>query len=160
MDLLWAGWRSEYVRSVDDAPGPCLFCRLPDEPDEESLILERGDLAFSVLNRFPYSTGHLMVSQYRHAGGLGDLTEAEQAEIWRLLDRARDKGLNIDLQSAQFLAERTEGNLLAADQELEKLSIRFAQQSEIDFETIAASVAESSGGSEVSPAVLVSEPAW
>jgi len=61
-----------------------------------------------------------------------------------LLHRARDKGLNIDLQSAQFLAERTEGNLLAADQELEKLSIRFADQAEIDFETIAASVAESS----------------
>jgi len=61
-----------------------------------------------------------------------------------ILNRARDKGLNIDLQSAQFLAERTEGNLLAADQELEKLSIRFADQAEIDFETIAASVAESS----------------
>jgi DNA polymerase-3 subunit delta len=61
-----------------------------------------------------------------------------------LLHRANGKGLNLDLQSALFLAERTEGNLLAADQELEKLSIRFADQSEIDFETIAASVSESS----------------
>ncbi len=61
-----------------------------------------------------------------------------------LLQRAHGKGFNLDLQSALFLAERTEGNLLAADQELEKLSIRFADQSEIDFETIAASVSESS----------------
>ena len=60
-----------------------------------------------------------------------------------LLQRARDKGLSIDLQSAQFLAERTEGNLLAADQELEKLSLRFSDQETIDFEAIETSVAES-----------------
>jgi hypothetical protein len=57
--------------------------------------------------------------------------------------RARGKGLNIDAQSAQFLAERTEGNLLAADQELEKLSIRFAGQDAVDFATIEDSVARS-----------------
>lgn len=60
-----------------------------------------------------------------------------------VLQRARSKGLNIDSQSAQFLAERTEGNLLAADQELEKLSIRFADLDSIDFDTIENSVAQS-----------------
>ncbi len=60
-----------------------------------------------------------------------------------LIQRARSKGMTIDAQSAQFLAERTEGNLLAADQELEKLSIRFAERSEIDFATIEDSVAQS-----------------
>jgi DNA polymerase-3 subunit delta len=60
-----------------------------------------------------------------------------------LLQRARGKGFSIDLQSAQFLAERTEGNLLAADQELEKLSLRFSDQEVIDFEAIETSVAES-----------------
>ncbi|MDH3221694.1 MAG: DNA polymerase III subunit delta [Gammaproteobacteria bacterium] len=60
-----------------------------------------------------------------------------------LLQRARSKGLVIDAQSAQFLAERTEGNLLAADQELEKLSIRFADRGEIDFATLEDSVAQS-----------------
>jgi DNA polymerase-3 subunit delta len=60
-----------------------------------------------------------------------------------LLQRARGKGFSIDPQSAQFLAERTEGNLLAADQELEKLLLRFSGRQEIDFETIETSVAES-----------------
>ena len=60
-----------------------------------------------------------------------------------LLQRASKKGLAIDLQSAQFLAERTEGNLLAADQELEKLSIRFADRDSIDFDSIEESVAQS-----------------
>jgi ATP adenylyltransferase len=90
MEMLWAGWRSDYVRSIDDDhQGPCLFCSLPGETDEEALILERGEVAYSVLNRFPYSTGHLMVSQYRHAGGLGDIDTVERAEMWSLLDRAR-----------------------------------------------------------------------
>ncbi len=57
--------------------------------------------------------------------------------------RARSKGLTIDLQSAQFLAERTEGNLLAADQDLEKLSLRFSDHPNPDFDTIEASVAQS-----------------
>jgi DNA polymerase-3 subunit delta len=60
-----------------------------------------------------------------------------------LLQRAQGKGFSIDPQSAQFLAERTEGNLLAADQELEKLSLRFSGQQMIDFKTIETSVAES-----------------
>ena len=60
-----------------------------------------------------------------------------------LIQRARSKGFTIDGQSAQFLAECTEGNLLAADQELEKLALRFSGEDRIDFETIEASVAQS-----------------
>jgi DNA polymerase-3 subunit delta len=60
-----------------------------------------------------------------------------------LLQRARSKGIGIDAQSAQFLAECTEGNLLAADQELEKLALRFGKQDRVDFETIQNSVAQS-----------------
>jgi DNA polymerase-3 subunit delta len=60
-----------------------------------------------------------------------------------LMQRARGKGIGIDVQAAQFLAQCTEGNLLAADQELEKLAVRFAGQDFIDFETIQDSVAQS-----------------
>ncbi len=60
-----------------------------------------------------------------------------------LSQRARSKGFSIDNQAAQFLAVCTEGNLLAADQELEKLSIRFSGQDSIDFDTIQTSVSQS-----------------
>jgi len=61
-----------------------------------------------------------------------------------IVGRAAQKSLSIDIESASFLAERTEGNLLAADQELEKLSIRFSGDSQPDFEAIQESVAQSS----------------
>ena len=60
-----------------------------------------------------------------------------------LRQRAGRKGFSIDNQAARFLALCTEGNLLSADQELEKLSMRFAGKDSIDFETIQASVAQS-----------------
>ena len=60
-----------------------------------------------------------------------------------LQQRARAKGFDIDAQSAQFLAECTEGNLLAADQELEKLAVRFVDVESIDFDTVQSSIAQS-----------------
>ena len=77
----------------------------------------------------------------------GRIFELRPVGLERLADwlqqRAAGKGLQIDAQSAQFLAERTEGNLLAADQELEKLKLRFAGLEMVDFASIEDSVAQS-----------------
>ncbi len=50
--------------------------------DEELHIVARGNLAFVILNAFPYNTGHLMVAPNRHAGELDELTHEEFDEIW------------------------------------------------------------------------------
>lgn len=89
MERLWAGWRSTYVTSLSEPPGDCLFCRLPSEPDAESLIVIRGTEAYVVLNRFPYTTGHVMVAPYRHADEPDHLTEDEVRDLWSLLGRIR-----------------------------------------------------------------------
>ena len=87
-------------------------------------------------------------SWFKRVQQAGEIVELKPVYLNQLSDwimqRARQKSLHIDAQSAAFLAERTEGNLLAADQELEKLSIRFADASELTFETIEQSVAQSS----------------
>jgi ATP adenylyltransferase len=75
---LWAPWRLQYIEHADDARG-CIFC----EPDEE-LVLHRGERAFALLNRFPYTAGHLMVAPVRHVGEFGALTDGEALEIHRL----------------------------------------------------------------------------
>jgi ATP adenylyltransferase len=90
MDIIWAGWRAAYVKGADIRDGAdCVFCALPGHDDETSLILERGEHVYSVLNRFPYTTGHLMVMPYRHVAGMGDLDDDEKREVWELLDRGR-----------------------------------------------------------------------
>jgi ATP adenylyltransferase len=83
-DMLWAGWRSEYVSSEEE-PDNCLFCRLPDGPDRDSLLVERGSQAFTALNRYPYTTGHVMVAPYRHIGRPDELTVDEQRDLWLLV---------------------------------------------------------------------------
>ena len=80
---LWAPWRLEYIQSVDDQPG-CVFCLAQEGEDAETLVVRRGGLAFALLNRFPYSSGHFMVAPYRHVGVYGELTNDEVLEIHRL----------------------------------------------------------------------------
>ena len=71
---LWAPWRLEYIEA-DETPR-CIFC----DPDE-SLVVHRGELAFVLMNRFPYTSGHLMVAPLRHEGQFAGLTDAEALEI-------------------------------------------------------------------------------
>jgi len=91
MDVLWAGWRSAYMSEVQEGveTEACLFCELPAAADDDAYIVERGEKAYAVLNLYPYTSGHLMITPFRHVGAPGDLTAAEQGDIWRLLSRAQ-----------------------------------------------------------------------
>ncbi len=80
---LWAPWRLEYIKQADEQPG-CVFCLALDATDEEGLVVHRGEHAFVVLNKYPYSSGHLMVAPVRHVGGFGELADREALEIHRL----------------------------------------------------------------------------
>jgi len=83
---LWAPWRLEYIAQADEQES-CVFCEAAAGDDEEKLVVHRGDHAFVVLNKFPYSSGHLMVAPYRHVGDFGDLTDEEALEVHRLAER-------------------------------------------------------------------------
>jgi ATP adenylyltransferase len=80
---LWAPWRLEYITSADEETG-CIFCRAAEAGDEDGFVVKRGDLAFVLLNKFPYASGHLMIAPYRHEGEFGELTSEEALEIHRL----------------------------------------------------------------------------
>ncbi len=69
---LWAPWRLEYIKRADEEEG-CFFCHAAEGPDEEGLVVHRGQRAFVVLNKFPYSSGHLLVAPLRHIGDFGEL---------------------------------------------------------------------------------------
>jgi ATP adenylyltransferase len=88
MERLWAGWRSSYLETADDAvaPGPdgCVFCGLlaSGRPDEETHVVWRSPLVVAILNAFPYGSGHLLVMPSRHVGDLADVAGEERAAMW------------------------------------------------------------------------------
>ncbi len=85
MDRVWAPWRMEYITSTKK-PGDnkCFLC-LDGSTDDESLVLGRHGKAFVIMNRFPYTNGHIMVVPVRHTGLMEDLTEDELLDMMRLV---------------------------------------------------------------------------
>jgi ATP adenylyltransferase len=80
---LWAPWRLEYVQQADETGG-CVFCAAAEGDDEEYLVVHRGEHAFVLLNKFPYSSGHLLIAPVRHEGELAGLDDVEALELHRL----------------------------------------------------------------------------
>ena len=81
---LWALWRLEYIQQADEQEG-CIFCRAAAADDEEGLVVGRGARTFAMLNKFPYSSGHLMVAPYRHVSDFAELSDEEALEAHRLV---------------------------------------------------------------------------
>jgi ATP adenylyltransferase len=101
---LWAPWRLTYVTGPR-APG-CVFCRAAEAGDDRtSLIVRRMPLAYVMLNRFPYNSGHVMVVPLRHVARLDGLTGEESQALMALttaaiqgLERAMSpEGFNVGL---------------------------------------------------------------
>ena len=90
MEHLWSPWRMKYLQGEPGgAPGGCIFCDKPTQQrDPENLIVRRGQLAFVILNRYPYNNGHLMVVPYAHASSLEDLQAPALTEIMLLTQQA------------------------------------------------------------------------
>ncbi len=61
-----------------------MFCRALDGDDEGALVVHRGERAFVLLNKFPYTSGHLMVAPARHLDDLAALEPDEVVELHRL----------------------------------------------------------------------------
>jgi ATP adenylyltransferase len=89
MDRLWSPWRMEYIQATKDEAedAPCIFCRIRDGEESER-VLVREDLAYVVLNKYPYNPGHVLVVPNRHVGDLGELKDDENLALQRLLQRS------------------------------------------------------------------------
>lgn len=98
MERIWAPWRIEYI--LGPKPDECIFC-LPESrnEDRQRYILYRGRLSFIIMNKFPYSNGHLMVTPYRHVFSITELNSNETHEVMDLVKWSTDilqKALNPD----------------------------------------------------------------
>jgi|SRR5215207_7440394 len=80
---LWAPWRLEYVSQADELVG-CPICAEAAGEVEETLVVHRGTHALAFLNKYPYSSGHLILAPYAHVGELDELGDESALEIHRL----------------------------------------------------------------------------
>lgn len=91
MERIWSPWRMAYIQAAKEQSedGGCIFCDLPAEGDDvRTMILARGELAFVIVNSFPYNPGHLMVAPFRHVGAFTSLEAAELADVDALVARS------------------------------------------------------------------------
>jgi ATP adenylyltransferase len=92
MDYLWTPWRYQYVTKAGETD-ECVFCAAGRSSDDRSnLVIHRGTHNFVILNRFPYTSGHLMVVPYAHVATLEEVPDEALVEMARLA-RAAEKSL-------------------------------------------------------------------
>jgi ATP adenylyltransferase len=75
--------------TANDRPHGCFLCDVPGQTcDAENLLLYRGILAFVVMNRYPYATGHLLIAPYEHTADFPALPAATATELTALTQRS------------------------------------------------------------------------
>jgi len=119
MDYLWTPWRYRYIAdaSKDDR---CIFCdALAMGDDSKSLIVHRGRKNFIILNRFPYTTGHVMIVPFAHQGELTDCDADTLAEMMQLAQRVaaalaanyKPEGYNLGMNLGRCAGAEVTGHL-------------------------------------------------
>lgn len=87
MKFLSAPWRWNFITRIGKKEG-CVFCEALTLPEDQSLICYRGTDFFVILNKFPYSTAHLMVVPYLHLDVPEKLEPEKAIELWQLQNRS------------------------------------------------------------------------
>ena len=89
MDYIWTPWRYQYMKEAASGNQPeCIFCEaVARDKDAETLIVHRGKKAFVILNRFPYTSGHVMIVPYAHVAELNLCEAATLNEMMQLSKR-------------------------------------------------------------------------
>jgi len=91
-ERLWTPHRMVYIggenKPADSTAARCPFCQAPAGDDADGLVVHRGDLAYVVLNLYPYSPGHVLVCPYRHVADYTELTADETVELATLTQTA------------------------------------------------------------------------
>ena len=88
MKRIWSPWRMKYIEGHGKEEG-CIFCNaLAKADNDENLIIKRGELAFVILNLYPYTSGHIMVAPMAHQPSLEFLDPASRAEMMELVSQS------------------------------------------------------------------------
>ena len=133
-EQIWAPWRLAYItredegaqpdhrelRFLPDAEPSCFLCQaVADADDRRRYVVHRGKRSITVLNRYPYNNGHLLLAPCVHRARLDQLTGPEQAELTEVTTRLvglleevlSPHGFNIGLNLGQAAGAGLPGHL-------------------------------------------------
>ncbi len=135
-ERLWAPWRLAYVQGdkkeqetetdaqlldfLPDADPECFICQaVVDSADSQRLVVCRTERTITILNRYPYNNGHLLIAPHRHRGRLDELTAEEQLALIQEIDRMlrllekvlRPQGFNVGLNLGHAAGAGLPGHL-------------------------------------------------
>jgi ATP adenylyltransferase len=121
MDYLWTPWRYHYMeQAASGKQPPCIFCDAASRTDDEvTLVVHRGTTSFVILNRYPYTSGHVMVVPYAHVAQLALCaaeTLAEMMQFAQRVERAfhseyRPDGMNFGMNLGRAAGAGVTGHL-------------------------------------------------
>jgi len=111
MDYIWTPWRYHYMKQAEANKLPqCIFCDAANRNDDhETLVVYRGKKVFIILNRYPYTSGHVMIVPYAHVGDLSSADPEALAEMMQLAQRVegafranyKNDGMNVGMNLAR-----------------------------------------------------------
>jgi ATP adenylyltransferase len=87
MKFLSAPWRWDFICGLKKADG-CVFCQSQKKNDSDALICWRGDNFFIIMNKYPYSTGHLLIAPYAHLSSPEQMAPSDLREMWELTNQS------------------------------------------------------------------------
>jgi ATP adenylyltransferase len=121
MDYIWTPWRYQYMAQVNSSNQPeCIFCdALERNKDSETLIVHRGAKAFVILNRYPYTSGHVMIVPYAHVADLNLCEPEALKEMMQLAQRVekafqanyKPDGMNLGMNLGRAAGAGVTGHL-------------------------------------------------
>ncbi len=119
MDYLWTPWRYQYLKEGAQREG-CVFCEIAHSNDDESnLVVHRAQSNYIVLNRYPYTSGHVMIVPYEHFPTLESAPVEAVEEMARLTQRLEavlrqlysPAGLNIGMNVGEAAGAGVAGHI-------------------------------------------------
>ena len=120
MDYLWTPWRYTYITEGAGKQPDCIFCAaLARNNDAEMLIVHRAEKNFIILNRYPYTSGHVMVVPYAHVAELEECDAETLREMMALAQRMeaafkhtyKPDGVNMGINLGRAAGAGVEGHL-------------------------------------------------
>lgn len=120
MDYLWTPWRYQYIADASKSSSACIFCdAIAANDDAKMLVILRAKKNYVILNRYPYTSGHVMIVPYQHVADFAGADADTMCEMMLLAQRVQaalekayhPEGYNLGMNLGRAAGAGVQGHL-------------------------------------------------